>query len=476
MSAKRKNLVIAIAMKIHTIRALVLMPALALAAFSFACDSDDQSVSESTTSTTSESAFIETVEATTNEAVGMTIPSDPTEDSIAAESQIIEPKMELSVPTVAFSPNLNIDGIPARDIEIVAKDVEPSGAASSEDEVARELIAWETRLMDIWDQSIHGVVLISLENTVFPASGTGAGWFWDDEGHIVTNNHVVRPTSVLGSPRLSPATAIIVETFEGDRFEAEYIAGDHVSDIAVIKIDADLAAINSLPLGDSADLRPGMATVALGHPFGEGQAFSMTQGIVSGLARSIQSEASTIPIPAVIQTDADMNPGNSGGPLLNSSGEVVGVNTQIRSVSNINSGVGFATPINLVRRVVNSLLDDGVHEYSLIGISSWTVTPSLAEKLELDDNQGGLVVTHVAPDGPADQAGILPDTGGVRDLNGDGDIIVRIDNVEIDDLYDLRSYIMLNTSPGDEIVVEVLRDGELVPINVTLGSWGDRYN
>ena len=452
------------------------MSAFALAAFSFACDADDQPVSESTTSTTSESAFIETVEATTNEAVGMTIPNDLTEDSIAAESQIIEPNMELSVPTVAFSPNLNIDGIPARDIEIVAKDVEPSGADSSEDEVARELIAWETRLMDIWDQSIHGVVLISLENTVFPASGTGAGWFWDDEGHIVTNYHVVRPASVLGSPRRSPATAIIVETFEGDRFEAEYIGGDHVSDIAVIKIDADLAAINSLPLGDSADLRPGMATVALGHPFGEGQAFSMTQGIVSGLARSIQSEASTIPIPAVIQTDADMNPGNSGGPLLNSSGEVVGVNTQIRSVSNINSGVGFATPINLVRRVVNSLLDDGVHEYSLIGISSWTVTPSLAEKLELDDNQGGLVVTHVAPDGPADRAGILPDTGGVSDLNGDGDIIVRIDNVEIDDLYDLRSYIMLNTSPGDEIVVEVLRDGEVVPINVTLGSWGDRYN
>ena len=463
-------------MKIHTIRALVLMPALALAAFSFACDSDDQPVSESTTSTTSESAFIETVEATTNEAVGMTIPNDLTEDSIAAESQIIEPNMELSVPTVAFSPNLNIDGIPARDVEIVAKDVEPSGADSSEDQAARELIAWETRLMDIWDQSIHGVVLISLENTVFPASGTGAGWFWDDEGHIVTNYHVVRPTSVLGSPRLSPATAIIVETFEGDRFEAEYIGGDHVSDIAVIKIDADSGAINSLPLGDSADLRPGMATVALGHPFGEGQAFSMTQGIVSGLARSIRSEASTIPIPAVIQTDADMNPGNSGGPLLNSSGEVVGVNTQIRSVNNINSGVGFATPINLVRRVVDSLLDDGVHEYSLIGISSWTVTPSLAEKLELDDNQGGLVVTHVAPDGPADRAGILPDTGGVSDLNGDGDIIVRIDNVEIDDLYDLRSYIMLNTSPGDEIVVEVLRDGELVPINVTLGSWGDRYN
>ena len=218
-----------------------------------------------------------------------------------------------------------------------------------------------------------------------------------------------------------------------------------------------------------------MATVALGHPFGDGQSFSMTQGIISGLARTIQSQSGVIPIPAVIQTDADMNPGNSGGPLLNSSGEVIGVNTQIRSVSNTNSGVGFATPINLVRRVVDSIIENGTHEYSFIGISSYTLTPSLVERLRLDDDQKGLLVAAVSPDGPAHAAGLLADSGQARPV-GDGDIIVRIDNVKIEGLYDLRSYIMLNTSPGDVIVIEVLRDGKVVPLSLTLGSWADRFN
>ena len=260
-----------------------------------------------------------------------------------------------------------------------------------------------------------------------------------------------------------------------------------MSDIAVLKIDAETTVSNPLPVGDSANLKPGMTAIALGHPFGVDQAFSMTHGIISGLSRSIQADTSTIPIPAVIQTDADMNPGNSGGPLLNSAGEVIGVNTQIRSLTSTNSGVGFATPINLVRRVVNNLIENGVHEYSLIGISSRVVTRAWAEELDLEEDQRGLLVTGVSPDGPADEAGIRPDSGtftpssGFSGLSrylpkGDGDIIVRIDNVEIDDLYDLRSYIMLNTSPGDEIVVEVLRDGEIVPISLTLGSWGDRFN
>lgn len=460
-------------MKNQTAKSLSLVPVLALAVVALACDSNEPNDAPTANAAESDSAFIETVEATTNEAVGVTNASQATEQdgvSTFSETQTIAPD------TLAVSTEHNIDGVPAKDIEIVAKEATLDANASFDDGVARELVAWESRLMEIWDSSINGVVMISLENSVFPTDGTGAGWFWDDEGHIVTNYHVVRPTSVLGAPRLGSTNKIFVETFEGDRYEAEIIGGDHVSDIAVIKIDADPDTFDTLPLGDSADLRPGMATVALGHPFGMSQSFSMTQGIVSGLARSIQSEASTIPIPSVIQTDADMNPGNSGGPLLNSVGEVVGVNTQIRSISNTNSGVGFATPINLVRRVVGSLIDDGVHEYPFLGISSWTLTPALTDRFELDDDQRGLLVTLVSPDGPAHDAGIQPDSGQAGQLEGDGDIIVRIDNVTIENLYDLRSYIMLNTSPGDEIVVEVLRDGAIVPVGLTLGSWGDRFN
>ena len=460
-------------MKNQTAKSLSLVPVLALAVVALACDSNEPNDAPAANAAESDSAFIETVEATTNEAVGVTNASQTAEqDGVSTfnETQTIAPD------TLAVSPEHNIDGVPAKDIEIVAKDASFDASASSDEVAARELVAWESRLMEIWDSSINGVVMISLENSVFPTDGTGAGWFWDDDGHIVTNYHVVRPTSVLGAPQLGSTNRIFVETFEGDRYEAEIVGGDHVSDIAVIKIDADPDTFDTLPLGDSADLRPGMATVALGHPFGISQSFSMTQGIVSGLARSIQSEASTIPIPSVIQTDADMNPGNSGGPLLNSVGEVVGVNTQIRSISNTNSGVGFATPINLVRRVVGSLIDDGVHEYSFLGISSWTLTPALTDRIELDEGQRGLLVTLVSPDGPAHEAGIIPDSGQAGQLEGDGDIIVRIDNVTIDNLYDLRSYIMLNTSPGDEIVVEVLRDGAIVPVSLTLGSWGDRFN
>ncbi|MYA60118.1 MAG: trypsin-like serine protease [Chloroflexi bacterium] len=460
-------------MKNQTTKTLSVMPVLALAVLALACDSSEPVNETMANAAEPDSAFLETVEATTNEAVGVI---DASQSDHQGGISTFDETPILASDTLVFTPDLNIDGMPAKDIEILAKDAIIDVRESPDDVVARELVAWESRLMDIWDSSINGVVLISLENTVFPADGTGAGWFWDDEGHIVTNYHVVRPTSVLGAPRLGSTNKIFVETFEGDRYEAEIIGGDHVSDIAVIKIDADPDTFDTLPLGDSADLRPGMATVALGHPFGIGQSFSMTQGIVSGLARSIQSEASTIPIPSVIQTDADMNPGNSGGPLLNSVGEVVGVNTQIRSISNTNSGVGFATPINLVRRVVDSLIDDGVHEYSFLGISSWTLTPALTERFELDGGQRGLLVTLVSPDGPAHEAGIISDSGSARQLIGDGDIIVRIDNVTIENLYDLRSYIMLNTSPGDEIVVEVLRDGAIVPVSLTLGSWGDRFN
>ena len=452
---------------------------LAVALTAVACDSDEQaSVAPGAASNAAESNFVETVEAKRNEAIGIadsdqaSFADDPIDIEGVAEAEASPNELEPPGATIAFSLADNIGEVPIKDVEIVAKEVTANDGISIEDEVSRQIIALEHRLMDIWDRSIDGVVLITLENSVFPTDGTGAGWFWDDQGHIVTNHHVVQPTSPF-STSLSGTNSIFVETFDGDRYEAEIIGSDPVADIAVLKIEADPTSYELIPVGNSANLRPGMTAIALGHPFGAGQAFSMTHGIISGLARSIRSESSTITIPAVIQTDADMNPGNSGGPLLNSTGEVIGVNTQIRSVSSTNSGVGFATPINLVRRVVDGLIENGNYEYPFIGISSWVVSPTIAQQLNLDDDQRGLLVTVVSPDGPAEKAGIVPDSGRYAPA-GDGDIIVRIDNVQINDLYDLRSYILLNTSPGDEIVIEVLRDGEIVPISLTLGSWGDQ--
>lgn len=459
-------------------KTLALVPALALAVFAIACTSSEATNVPESTEHASETNFLKTAEATSNEAVGM---ADIVTQSSGTETVEIlqsDAEVEDEVLTLVLAADDNIDGVPISDLISNEESSEMIEALAS-----TERADWENRLTEIWEDSISGVVLINLGNTLLPGSGTGAGWFWDDEGHIVTNYHVVRPTTSFVTP-----TTIIVETFDGDQFEAEIVGGDPVSDIAVLKIHAVSAVSDPLPIGDSADLKPGMTAIALGHPFGVDQAFSMTHGIISGLSRSIQADTSTIPIPAVIQTDADMNPGNSGGPLLNSAGEVIGVNTQIRSLTSTNSGVGFATPINLVRRVVNSLIKEGAHEYPLIGISSRVVTRAWAEELDLNEDQRGLLVTAVSPDGPADEAGIRPDTGtftsspsGFQSFSrynpkGDGDIIIRIDNVKIDNLYDLRSYIMLNTSPGDEIVIEVLRDGETVPISLTLGSWGDRFN
>lgn len=457
-------------MQIMIRRTLAISLFAAIAVLAIACTSEAEPTSPADSSVpTSETAFIETAEAITNEAVGITddeqnTPGDQSVDTSEADALLAR----ISPPLL--SPDLL--GVPISDVELLDDDALNDAIASEtiETRATSEREDWENRLMDIWEDSISGVVLINLETGLFGGNGTGAGWFWDDQGHIVTNYHVVRPTTGLLTP-----PNIIVETFEGDRFDAEFIGGDQISDIAVIKIDADPDTIKTLKVGDSANLRPGMTAIALGHPFGVEQAFSMTHGIISGLARSIQSQASSIPIPAVIQTDADMNPGNSGGPLLNSAGEVIGVNTQIRSISSINSGVGFATPINLVRRVVNNLIEDGIHEYPLIGISSWVLTPTWAERLDLDEEQRGLLVTAVSPNGPADKAGIRADTG-VSSPKGDGDVIIRIDNVTIQNIYDLRSYIMLNTSPGDQIVIEVLRDDQTIPITLTLGSWGDQFN
>ncbi len=453
-------------MRIMIKRTLAISLFAAIAVLAIACSSESETNSPTDSSIpTSETAFIETAEAFTNEAVGIADEDQEIPGDTSAPDSLIA---RISPPTLSLVTPGALD-VPISDVELLDDDT-LKDAIAIEAHAAGEREDWENRLMDIWEDSIGGVVLINLETSLFGGNGTGAGWFWDDQGHIVTNYHVVRPTTGLLTP-----PNIIVETFEGDRFDAEFIGGDHISDIAVIKIDAEPNTIKTLKVGDSANLRPGMTAIALGHPFGVEQAFSMTHGIISGLARSIQSQASSIPIPSVIQTDADMNPGNSGGPLLNSAGEVIGVNTQIRSISNINSGVGFATPINLVRRVVNNLIEDGIHEYPLIGISSWVLTPTWAERLDLDEDQRGLLVTAVSPSGPADKAGIRADSG-VSQPKGDGDVIIRIDNVTIQNIYDLRSYIMLNTSPGDQIVIEVLRDNQTIPITLTLGSWGDQFN
>jgi len=298
-----------------------------------------------------------------------------------------------------------------------------------------------------------------------PMQGEGTGWIYDTEGHIVTNNHVVEG-----------ADKVIVVFHNGLWDEAEVVATDPQSDLAVIKVDApEGMELQPLPLADPDNLRVGYSVIAIGVPFGLES--TMTTGIVSALGRSFpvgDALTGNYTLPAVIQTDAAINPGNSGGPLLNLNGEVVGVNFAIESPIRANSGVGFAIPVSIVQRIVPALLENGEYDYPYLGISGQSVTPQLAEMLELPQNVLGAYVDSVVPDGPAGKAGVQ---GGDRrievegiDMKAGGDIIIAMDDEPVRSFEDLVSYLVRKTEPGQKATLTVLRDGDTVELDVVLGE------
>lgn len=311
--------------------------------------------------------------------------------------------------------------------------------------------AQEQVYVDLFDKAIDSVVKIVTLSTV--SSGEGSGWIWDTNGHIVTNYHVVQG-----------ARSIEVFFFDGREYEATVVGFDSNADLAVIKIDAEAGALQPADLGESSSLRVGQTAIALGNPFG--QDFTMTTGIVSAVGRLIDNGFTLYDIPSVIQTDTAINPGNSGGPLLNIDGEVIGINTQIRTTSNSNSGVGFAVPVDLAKRVVPSIIENGEHSYSFIGIRGGSVNREIRETLGLDKDQTGAYISRVDPDTPAEAAGLVGDEG----TSFEGDIIVSIDGQKVDSIDDLITYLSLYTSPGEEVVLGALRAGAEISIAVTLGT------
>ena len=210
----------------------------------------------------------------------------------------------------------------------------------------------------------------------------------------------------------------------------------------------------------------------MGNPFG--QQFSITTGIISGIGRTIRSGHSPFSIPEVLQTDAPINPGNSGGPLLDRNGHVIGVNTQIVSRTGVNSGIGFAVPINIARQVVPAILEDGTYEYSWLGISGTNVVPDVAEAMDLARDTRGALVIEIVPDGPAENAGLQGSDGSVmlegRDWPIGGDIIVAIDGETVTTIDDVITYLVGKTRPDQDVTMEVLRDGERELLTVTLGT------
>ena len=322
---------------------------------------------------------------------------------------------------------------------------------------------WQLRealLTGIYDRIVPSVVRIVTSPGTLGAS-EGSGFVWDDRGHIVTNYHVVRGGGVM--------RALF---FSGDEYDATVVGSDPDADIAVIKIDAPADKLTPIELGDSSGLRPGQFTIAIGAPFG--QDFTMTGGIISAVGRLIDSGFSQFAIPEVIQTDAAINPGNSGGPLLDWRGQVIGINTQIRGDARQNSGVGFAVPVDLAKRVVPSLIEDGEHRYSWLGISAQDVGKDLRDEAGFDSGLRGTLVQAVTPDSPADRAGLRGGDERItvlgRPVMIGGDIITSIDGEPVLAIEDIIAYLALNTSPGDSVTLSVLRDGQNTNVLVELGE------
>jgi len=290
--------------------------------------------------------------------------------------------------------------------------------------------------------------------------GSGSGFILDNEGHIVTNNHVV-----------AGATQVTVAFYDGIEAEAEVVGTDADSDLAVIRVDGISEGAHPLPLGDSDQVEPGEWVVAIGSPFGLGS--SMTAGIVSAVGRMIPSGATSFSIPQAIQTDAAVNPGNSGGPLLNLRGEVIGVNAQIAAGSGgANAGVGFAIPSNIVRRVAPALIANGSYEWPWLGVQGGSVNLTIMEANDLGTQQGAYV-DRVVPDGPSDAVGLQGSSGTV-DVSGipvpvGGDVIIEADGKPIADFSDLLVEVSMR-APGDEMELTIIRNGQRRHVTVTLAG------
>jgi len=230
-------------------------------------------------------------------------------------------------------------------------------------------------LIEIFEKSEPGVVRVNVQRgETSDTGGVGSGFVFDKQGHIITNEHVI-----------DDARKVVVTFLDGRSYNAEIIGTDEFTDLAVIKVNADLALLHPLSIGDSSNLKVGEPIAAIGNPFG--LSGSMTSGIVSQLGRLLPS-GSGYSIPDVIQTDAAINPGNSGGPLLNMRGEIVGINTAIQSATGEFTGVGFAIPSQTVAKIIPTLIEDGEYKHPWIGISGRDIDPDLAKVLELPDAVG----------------------------------------------------------------------------------------
>ncbi len=291
--------------------------------------------------------------------------------------------------------------------------------------------------------------------TPVPAKGSGSGIVYDNLGHIVTNYHVIKGARVLE-----------VTLYDGSRYRAEVAGIDPGEDLAVITIKAPPAKLRPLPFGDSAALKVGKKVLAIGNPFGLNK--TLTVGIVSSLGRTMRAGNGFL-MRGIIQTDAAINPGNSGGPLLDTSGRMIGLNTAIFSPVGANVGIGFAIPVNTIKKAVPMLLKKGYIPRTWLGISGQNIESELLGSVKLPEE--GVLVADVYRASPAEKAGLRGSTGNVRIGNlviaSGGDLIVTLNGERIRTMDDL-SRVMDGLPPGQFITLGIFRQGRLRSLRVRL--------
>jgi S1-C subfamily serine protease len=359
----------------------------------------------------------------------------------------------LACQVTSFLPTLTPTASPVPALPVVAAN---SGAANQQE-----------RLMTIYQQYSPGVV--SIRTT----TAQGSGWVYNGDGIILTNAHVV-----------GTETKVEVDFASGFKTFGNVIGKDAAADLAVIRVENASSELKPLPIGDSENLQVGQTVIAIGNPFG--LSGTMTTGIISALGRSLPTgtqmqSGGYFSNADIIQTDTALNPGNSGGPLLNLNGEVVGINSAIETTGYttsgepLNSGIGFAISINTVKRVVPSLIQSGKFEYAYLGISSLDDLPlTVIQALGLKSTSGAYV-TSVSPGGPSDLAGIragsVPLTlPGYETVNKGGDLVIAIDSQPVVTFDDMIRYLALHKSPGDTVTLTVLRGNQQLEIPVVLGK------
>ena len=298
--------------------------------------------------------------------------------------------------------------------------------------------------------------------------GLGTGFVWDQQGHIVTNYHVVES-----------ATDLEVDFPSGFKTRAEVIGTDTDTDLAVLELDQLPPELVVLPLGSNQDLEVGQTVIAIGNP--RGLSGTMTQGIISALGRTLDSMhfapgGGAFAAGNIIQTDAAINPGNSGGPLINLNGEVIGINSAITTNSidmtgqPVNSGLGFAISIDTAKNVIPDLIEYGNHETPFVGIQVLSEL-SLFVQEELGIPQStGVYVLEVTPGSPADRAGLKGTDVEEGEIPVGGDLIIAIDDQEVKDFEEFMGYLLTYKKPGDEVVIKAIREGKVLEFDVLLAD------